>query len=195
MKEKLNALWAAAKMLFAEMKNINTEQGVLYYEEDELKVGIPMYVEEGPAPDGEYVSDSRIYVIKDGVLAEIKEKEEPKEEPAEPVEENMACGDKKEDLGCGGKKELADEPKEEPAEPAEPKEEPKENEEDKIAPIFEALKAMEDRIVALEAALKDIAKAPEGTTPADGFSKVSPLSEYGSGIEAIKAMKASMRVK
>lgn len=191
MKEKLNALWAAAKMLFAEMKNINTEQGVLYYEEDELKVGIPMYVEEGPAPDGEYVSDSRIYVIKDGVLAEIKEKEEPKEEPVEPVAEP-----KEEDLACGDKKELADEPKEEPVEPKdEPKDEPKENEDDKIAPIFEALKAMEDRIIALEAALKDIAKAPEGTTPADGFSKVSPLSEYGSGIEAIKAMKASMRVK
>ena len=73
---------------------ITTDKGNLYFGEDEIAVGIEVFVngeneeEKVVAEDGEYaLEDGRIIVVKDGKVDEIREKEaeEPVEEtPAEP---------------------------------------------------------------------------------------------------------------
>lgn len=69
------------------LAEISTEQGLLIYE-GELNVGTEVFIEadgEFIAPaDGEYVAEDKIIIIADGKVAEIKEKEQPEEEPIVP---------------------------------------------------------------------------------------------------------------
>lgn len=78
--------------LILELKEIATDKGILTYE-DVLDVNSEVYILEGEeyvaAPSGEYESETSIIVVVDGLVTEIRAKEEatPVEEPvADPVE-------------------------------------------------------------------------------------------------------------
>lgn len=125
-------------MLDIKMGEIATDKATLVFDGDELEVGKEVFVigEDGepiPAEDGEYAADEKVIVVKDGVVAEIKEAEA--ENAPENVEEEGAAEQK-----------MADE-NEAPAPADEPEteegEEPKE----------------EDRIAALEAKVQEIVDA------------------------------------
>lgn len=80
----------ALKKLLAQFGSIETNNGILDYEGDELEVGIEVTIEGNPAPDGEYETDNQVIVVSEGKVAEIRDKEQPAEEaPAEeaPAEE------------------------------------------------------------------------------------------------------------
>lgn len=138
MKEKLLKL---AKML-AKLAAVTTDKATLIYEGD-LAEGVEVYVETEagefvPAEDGEYVTEDKKIVVKEGKV-EMVETIEP--EPVEPEKE-----------------ELEDEP--EPIEPTEPEHDEKD---DRIAELEAALAERDAKIAELEtkiAELEDAAKAP-----------------------------------
>lgn len=79
------------KQLLAKILVAFGNVGDLFFEGDEIAVGTEVTDKEGnPIEDGEYTVEGKIYVIKDSKVEEIKDAEEPAEEPAEdevPVEE------------------------------------------------------------------------------------------------------------
>lgn len=192
-KNKLTALFSTIKSIFEEFKVLNTDKGPLYYE-DELQVGTILYTDSGVAADGEYQVDSTIYVVAGGAIVEIKEAEPAQEEPKPqevPAPEELGRGK----TDCA--EETQEEPKPEP-EPQVPSPEPKKDEEEEPDPIEEiknaifALKdqiaTLENRITSIESRITDIEGTPATPTPHEEFSKLS-------GIEAVKAMRQSMRIK
>ena len=69
LKEKL-------KKLLAEFASITTDKGELFYEGEELVVGVEVYDEnDNPIEDGEYAYEEKIIVVRDGKVEEIREKE------------------------------------------------------------------------------------------------------------------------
>jgi len=89
---KFSKLKVELKKLLAQLGEIRTADAVLNYAEDDVTVGIAVYVESDgefiPAADGEYVADDgRTYVVADGIITDIKTKEEVEE--VEEVEEAL----------------------------------------------------------------------------------------------------------
>lgn len=79
--------------LLCQFESIKTDKGELVVDKT-LEEGVEAYIGENPAEDGEYVlEDERIVVIKDGKVAEIKEKEveeeKVEEEEVEEVKEEV----------------------------------------------------------------------------------------------------------
>lgn len=74
----------ALRSLLMKCGSIETDKAVLNYDGDELEIGKEVFVEsEGemiPAEDGEYVAGEKTYVVADGKVTEIKEKETVEEE-------------------------------------------------------------------------------------------------------------------
>ena len=95
---KLNRFKAALLKAFAEFANVTTDKGILAWDGDEdLKAGDAVYIEDAegnrtPAEDGEYkTEDSKVIVVADGKVVEIKDAEAEVEAPeAEPTEEVTA---------------------------------------------------------------------------------------------------------
>lgn len=97
----LKKLFKLSKMLL-KLSEVETDKGILVSDE-ELAVGIAVFIDkEGelvPAEDGEYIADEKIIVVKDGAVAEIKEKEEITEEVIEEeLEEEVAPEKDEKDL-------------------------------------------------------------------------------------------------
>lgn len=68
------------RSLLMKAGSVETEKATLLYDGDELEVGADVFVENAdgevvPAEDGEYVAGDKTYVVADGKLSEIKEKE------------------------------------------------------------------------------------------------------------------------
>lgn len=80
--DKIKVLLGIAKQKFA---SVETDKGVIYFDGEELKVEDKVYTDEGaPVEDGEYEYNDKVYVVKESVVTEIKDKvEEPKEEVTE----------------------------------------------------------------------------------------------------------------
>lgn len=77
--------------LLCQFESIKTDKGELVVDKT-LEEGVEAYIGENPAEDGEYVlEDERIVVIKDGKVAEIRDKEveEEKKEEAEDIKEDV----------------------------------------------------------------------------------------------------------
>ena len=80
----------ALKKLLAQFGSIETNNGILDYEGENLEVGMEVTIEGNPAPDGEYETENQVIVVAEGKVEEIRDKEQPVEEaPAEeaPAEE------------------------------------------------------------------------------------------------------------
>lgn len=87
--------------LLCQFESIKTDKGELVVDKT-LEEGVEAYIGENPAEDGEYVlEDERIVVIKDGKVAEIKEKEveeeKEEEEEAEEIKEEVEAEEVKEE--------------------------------------------------------------------------------------------------
>ena len=130
--------------LLCQFESIKTDKGELVVDKT-LEEGVEAYIGENPAEDGEYVlEDERIVVIKDGKVAEIKDKEvEEEKKEEEEVKEEVE----------------AEEVKEEETVEEEVKEETAEDEVD-----VEALKAeneeLKAKIVELEEKIKELNEKP-----------------------------------
>ena len=70
----------ALRSLLLKCGEVSTDKGTLLYDAEALEVGTEVYVEGAdgemiPAEDGEYVDGDKTYVVADGKIAEIREKE------------------------------------------------------------------------------------------------------------------------
>lgn len=92
---KLARIKSLLQKALYEFGQISTDKGILSYDGDELEVGMEVFLldedgQESKPEDGNYETEARIYVIEDGKVAEIQEKEkednEPENEPEEEVE-------------------------------------------------------------------------------------------------------------
>lgn len=129
---KMSKLKEAIKNLLISFSEVETDKGLLTWEEDaQLEVGYKVYQDGQPAPDGEYKVDNKVFVVVDGKVAEIRDMEVPNEENNPAVEAQM----------------------EEPVvEEAPVVEEPVAVVDEKA----EAIKALEERVAALEALVKEL---------------------------------------
>ena len=145
-----------------------TDKGVIGYE-GEFEVGAKVFLvnendEQLPIEDGEYITEEgKTIVVAEGVITEIKEKEEPTEEPTEEPKEEPTEEVKAE----------TEEPKEEIVEPTE---EPKE-EDTKIMETLEAMVKSYDELKARVEKMEEVIKSLEGA------SVTKPVEEE---FEAIK---------
>lgn len=198
-----SSIFTRLKQAFAELNVVKANPTDLFVE-GELVVGAKVYIDEvTPAPDGVYVSiadEPQDIVVEDGVVesinAHVEVKPEPKaEEPAmeEPAKEEPA----KEDMGCGKKNMEEEVPAEEPvAEPVVEEVPAVEPKEDPIEAIKASMEELAARITAIESRIADIEGAPAGNLPADEFKSVkSTINSFGTGIEAIKAMRANNKIR
>lgn len=141
---KMDRLKTILKKLLLECGSIATDNGILDYEGDEIVIGMDVTINGEPAPDGDYVSGDSIYVVADGKLQEIKEKEdEPAAEEETTEEETVEAEDEKKD------EEEEPSTEEETEEPAE--EEETTEEEDKTAELEAKIAELEAKIAELEA--------------------------------------------
>lgn len=161
---------------------VSTDKGTLYFGEDEIAVGVEVFVngeneeEKVAAEDGEYVlEDERTVVVAEGKVVEIKEKEEePAEEPKEETE-------------------VVVENEEEVPEAEVVVEEPKADERDVNA---ERIEALEQKVADLETAIADLAErlskiemSPAVEPIVEEFEKAHEINTNGLPKEAQKALK------
>lgn len=71
-----------AKILL-EFGEIETEQGTLEFEGEEIAVGVEVFIGETPAPDGDYTTETQRITVIEGKVAEIIELKIDEETPAE----------------------------------------------------------------------------------------------------------------
>lgn len=83
---KMSKIKNALRKLLEQFGSIETDNGILDYETEELEIGTSVTIEGNPAPDGEYVTEDKVIVVADGKVAEIKDKEAPVEEEVIEVE-------------------------------------------------------------------------------------------------------------
>ena len=92
-----NKIKEMLKSILLQFDGVQTDKGMLTWNGDkQLEVGDEVYLDEKPAPDGDYVVDDKVFEVKNGKVEEIKVKEmddvipeifegEP-EKPTEPTE-------------------------------------------------------------------------------------------------------------
>lgn len=129
-----NKIKEMLKSILLQFDGVQTDKGMLTWNGDkQLEIGDEVYLDEKPAPDGDYVVDDKVFEVENGKVKEIKVKEMEDEKP-----ENLET-----------------EPSEptEPAEPTEP-----ESKEDKPAPDEKDQKIteLENKVAELENKLADI---------------------------------------
>ena len=92
---KLNNIKQMLQKILMQFNSVVTDKGTLYFEEDEIAVGVSVMTkdEEGndkTVEDGDYYlgdEDGRTVVVKNGIVDEIKEKEEEPETEDEPEQQ------------------------------------------------------------------------------------------------------------
>lgn len=84
---KMAKLKGILKSLLQEFGSTDTDKGTLEYE-GTLEVGTEVTINDEPAADGEYETETQVIVVADGKVTEIRDKEveEPAQEPAAEVE-------------------------------------------------------------------------------------------------------------
>ena len=77
-----NKIKEMLKSILLQFDGVQTDKGMLTWNGDkQLEVGDEVYLDEKPAPDGDYVVDDKVFEVKDGKVEEIKVKEMEDEKP------------------------------------------------------------------------------------------------------------------
>ena len=86
--KNMKSLKEALRSILLQFDGVQTDKGELTWNGDkQLEVGDEVYIDEVPAPDGDYVADDKVFVVKDGKVEEIKDKEP--ETPETPETEEL----------------------------------------------------------------------------------------------------------
>ena len=140
----------ALRALLLKAGKLITDKGELIFDGETAEVGTAVFVEESngeetevkPAPDGEYRVDSKVYVVSDGVITDIKDEGQPQPEP-EPTPDPDPDPTPDPDAPVEGAEE---EPQADPADEREEQEEER---------------SVEDRVADLEARMGQVLEAVE----------------------------------
>lgn len=71
-----NKIKEMLKSILLQFDGVQTDKGMLTWNGDkQLEVGDEVYLDEKPAPDGDYVVDDKVFEVKNGKVEEIQVKE------------------------------------------------------------------------------------------------------------------------
>lgn len=84
---KIQKIKMSLQRMLMNFGDVTTDKGVLEYTGEELEVGTEVFVEDAPAPDGEYETETQVIVVAEGKVVEIREKEVATPEEEAPAEE------------------------------------------------------------------------------------------------------------
>lgn len=77
-----NKIKEMLKSILLQFDGVQTDKGMLTWNGDkQLEVGDEVYLNELPAPDGDYVVDDKVFEVENGKVKEIKVKEMDYEKP------------------------------------------------------------------------------------------------------------------
>lgn len=168
----------ALKKLLAQFGSVETNNGILDYDGENLEVGMDVMIEGNPAPDGEYETDSQVIVVKDGKVEELRDKEQPVESPeAEAPAEEVAAEEEIPAAEADEVEEIIDEVEEAVEDVQDAAEEGRD-----LAAEIDALMA---RIAELEAKIAELTKVDEQPSIEEtfeaqtkGMSKAERMAAY-----------------
>lgn len=131
-----------------EFGEIETNKGVISFVGENLEVGMEVYLNDEPAEDGEYETEAAVFVVADGKVAEIREKEV----PAAPEEEVAPEEAPAEEVAA----EEEAKPSEEVAEVVEEIVDPEPDIVEILRPLVDEIKTIKADVDALKARLAEI---------------------------------------
>lgn len=77
-----NKIKEMLKSILLQFDGVQTDKGMLTWNGDkQLEVGDEVYLDEKPAPDGDYVVDDKVFEVENGKVKEIQVKEMDYEKP------------------------------------------------------------------------------------------------------------------
>lgn len=205
-KNMLTKIKETLTKLLMEFNEVKTDNGILFYDGEELTKGTPVTDQDGIAiADGEYATeDGKVYVVVNGIVDDVKDaevKEEPADVEDEPAEEETAPEAEAEPTDEVKEDEPAEEVEETPEVETEPEveetapeatesEEPTDNKVDKIEADVEDLKselaAIKEQLAALLAtpAVEPIAEEFQTVTKTAYDKKVQRACDIAKYIKA-----------
>lgn len=139
---KFSKIKVSLQRMLLQFGEVETNNGVLAFIGEALEIGTEVYINDEPAPDGEYETETQIIVVAEGKVAEIREKEAPADPEPEPAPEEPVEGEEQDPA-----------PAEEPA-PAEPSLE--DSLVEILKPITDEINALKESVVALQNRLSEI---------------------------------------
>lgn len=93
-KFKMKSLKEMLKNILLQFDGVQTDKGMLTWNgEKQLEPGDEVYLDEKPAPDGDYVADDKVFVVKDGKVEEIRDKDVEDEKPEDKKEDEKLDSD------------------------------------------------------------------------------------------------------
>ena len=165
MSNKISKIKEAVKKLLLQFSELETDKGILSWEDElPLDVGMAVYINDLPAPDGEYVYEDKCYVVVEGKISEVKPvepapMEDPKpeqmEEDPKPMEEDP--------------KPMEEDPKPEVTIPAEV--------EARIVALEEKIKELTDKIVELTDKVAELSTTPASNPVMEEFENATKLKD------------------
>lgn len=160
MSNKISKIKEAVKKLLLQFSEIETDKGILSWEDElPLDVGMAVYINDLPAPDGEYVYEGKCFVVVDGKISEIRPIEPTPEEDPKPEQMEADPAPMEEDP------KPTEDPKPEVTIPAEV--------EARIVALEEEIKKLTDKVVELTDKIAELSTTPASDPVMEEFDKVS----------------------
>ena len=160
MSNKISKIKEAVKKLLLQFSEIETDKGILSWEDElPLDVGMAVYINDLPAPDGEYVYEGKCFVVVEGKVSEVKPVEPKPEEDPKPEQMEADPAPVEEDP------KPTEEPKPEVSIPAEV--------EARITALEEEIKKLTDKVVELTDKIAELSTTPASDPVMEEFDKVS----------------------
>ena len=160
MSNKISKIKEAVKKLLLQFSGIESDKGILSWEDElPLDVGMAVYINDLPAPDGEYVYEGKCYVVVEGKISEVKPVEPKPEEDPKPEQMEEDPKPMEEDP-----KPMED-PKQEVSIPAEV--------EARIVALEEEIKKLTDKVVELTDKIAELSTTPASDPVMEEFENAS----------------------
>ena len=160
MSNKISKIKEAVKKLLLQFSEIETDKGILSWEDElPLDVGMAVYINDLPAPDGEYVYEGKCFVVVEGKVSEIRPIEPKLEEDPKPEQMEADPAPMEEDP------KPTEEPKQEVSIPAEV--------EARIVALEEEIKKLTDKVVELTDKIAELSTTPASDPVMEEFEKAS----------------------
>ena len=153
-----NKIKEMLKSILLQFDGVQTDKGMLTWNGDkQLEVGDEVYLDEKPAPDGDYIADDKVFEVKNGKVEEIKVKE-------------------MEDV----KPEIFETEPEKPTEPEGTEDKPAPDERDqKSAELENKVAELENKLADIIARIEKVESAPVVEPIVDEFDKVNKPKSTG----------------
>lgn len=195
-----------SELLELEMSSSTSDKGVVYWNEDELKVGTSIYVQDENdikvlAEDGDYEIEDKIYKVEGGIVTEITDKTMPveivetpeEEELPEPEEKPEEEEEKPEELPEDKPETDEDETPELEEEVENPDNEGEEDDTEAIVKLREEVNELYKVVDILKKELEELKGKPVAMSAMEELENIKKANSNLKGIEryaeAIKAMR------